>query len=708
MAAPTLPAAPEVDVDSLRWWRRPRRLRRQLALTLAGTALVSLLIVGVLNFFAANALLTNGSREQLVSVAESRVNSIESGVETVVGQTAATAANTAVVDALVEFDSSFAALNSRTLQPNQTAELERAYTERLLEPLAGVGFDELVVDDVIPQSNAGRYLQYHYTLPTADDFDRAEIVDAGDGSDYSAVHARFHPFLSSLAESDAVSDVLLINRSGEVVYTVEKRIDFGADLTDDLLDGTALTDTVLRRLPRVRTGDAVIADFEIYIPGGGRPSLFAVAAVKDDTEVVGALAIGISVDALTAITTANGDFEGVGLGKGESYVVGRDLLLRSESRRWLEDPEAYLGDIDDPELERLIRFFGSPIGIQPVDTDPVRVALDGGTFQGSSRNYLGDRTFAYARQISVGGVDWVVVAEQPLSELRAPLYGYAFRLGIVLALVLPAAALIGYFVADRLTRSIPPVVEMASEIAAGARDLDPPNLGSNEFGDLARRLVELAGQLGAQEDALSEEFERRRELLLSVLPPRLVMDEGEIGGTGESNDVGTVIAITIEVGGGQDDDDESAEFLRRFGRAVQSRAEQLDIERIRAAHDRFLFLAGVDRTDDGAHKAMDFALELLKVAASVSEADEVTPVVHIGMSTGPVATGVLESGSITFSAWGEPVRRALAIGALSTANEILVDESTAEALGDVGTLRPAADVIALDGEPMSLFTVAPR
>lgn len=386
-------------------------------------------------------------------------------------------------------------------------------------------------------------------------------------------------------------------------------------------------------------------------------------------------------------------------------MVGRDLLLRSESRRWLEDPQSYLDDIDDPELERLIDFFGSPIGIQPVDTDPVRVALDGGTFQGPSRNYLGDRTFAYARQITVGGADWVVVAEQPLSELRAPLYGYAFRLGIVLALVLPAAALIGYFVADRLTRSIPPVVEMASEIAAGARDLDPPNLGANEFGDLARRLAQLAGQLGAQEDALSAEFERRRELLLSVLPPRLVMDEGEIGGTGESNDVGTVIAITIEVGGGRDDDDESAEFLRRFGRAVESRAGQLDIERIRAAHDRFLFLAGVDRPDDGAQKAMDFALELLKVAASVSEADDVTPVVHIGMSTGPVATGVLESGSITFSAWGEPVRRALAIGALSTANEILVDESTAEALGDGATLRPAAAVIALDGEPMTLFTV---
>ncbi len=408
---------------------------------------------------------------------------------------------------------------------------------------------------------------------------------------------------------------------------------------------------------------------------------------------------------LTAITTANGDFEGVGLGQGESYVVGRDLLLRSESRRWLEDPQSYLDDVDDPEVKRFIEFFGSPIGIQPVDTEPVRVGSEGRIFEGSSRNYLGEFTFSYARQISAGGTDWVVVADQPLSELRGPLYDYVLRLGLVLALVLPAAALIGYFVADRLTRSIPPVVELASDIAAGARNLDPPSLGSNEFGDLARRLSQLARELGIQEEALSAEYERRRELPLSVLPPRLVMDEGEIGGTGEANDTGTVISIAIDAEGGQPDDDEVAEFIRRFGRAVESTADELDIERIRAAHDRFLFLAGVDRPDDGARNAADFAAELLEVTASMAVSDEVIPVVHIGMSTGPVATGVLESGSITFTVWGEPVRRALAIGALSTTNEILIDESTAEALGENAALQPAVDVIALDGEPMTLFTI---
>ncbi|MDH3681118.1 MAG: hypothetical protein OEV40_14360 [Acidimicrobiia bacterium] len=39
---------------------------------------------------------------------------------------------------------------------------------------------------------------------------------------------------------------------------------------------------------------------------------------------------------------------------------------------------------------------------------------------------------------------------------------------------------------------------------------------------------------------------------------------------------------------------------------------------------------------------------------------------------------MLDRGSLTFGAWGEPVRRALAIAALSRADEILVDLTTAE------------------------------
>jgi class 3 adenylate cyclase len=89
------------------------------------------------------------------------------------------------------------------------------------------------------------------------------------------------------------------------------------------------------------------------------------------------------------------------------------------------------------------------------------------------------------------------------------------------------------------------------------------------------------------------------------------------------------------------------------------------------------------------------------------EANQRALAIHIGVSTGPVATGVLDRGSLTFGAWGEPVRRALAISALSATDEILVDSTTVEAATQGWTLRAADDIVDLADEPMSVSTLLP-
>jgi class 3 adenylate cyclase len=62
---------------------------------------------------------------------------------------------------------------------------------------------------------------------------------------------------------------------------------------------------------------------------------------------------------------------------------------------------------------------------------------------------------------------------------------------------------------------------------------------------------------------------------------------------------------------------------------------------------------------------------------------------------------------LTFGAWGEPVRRALALASLATAGEVLVDDTTASACAQSWPLSPANDVVALDGHPMDLVRLDP-
>jgi class 3 adenylate cyclase len=131
-------------------------------------------------------------------------------------------------------------------------------------------------------------------------------------------------------------------------------------------------------------------------------------------------------------------------------------------------------------------------------------------------------------------------------------------------------------------------------------------------------------------------------------------------------------------------------------------ANELGLERVRAAADRALFLAGMGEESTGATAGVSFAATLVERISQMRQREGVDLSVQVGLSTGPVATGVLHSGAMTFSAWGEPVRRALAIVSLAGRDEVLVDESTRIEAEAAFGFEAATEVIGIDGEPMGL------
>ena len=138
----------------------------------------------------------------------------------------------------------------------------------------------------------------------------------------------------------------------------------------------------------------------------------------------------------------------------------------------------------------------------------------------------------------------------------------------ILLIILPVAALVGLWLARRLTRPIPVVLAAATSIADGERDLDIPDLGQDEFGDLARRLENMAEELGRpREAALASEYEDRRELLLAVLPPRLIDESGSVSDSGDLADLATVVAVTVDTSTNEleEDEDRRADLLDQGG-----------------------------------------------------------------------------------------------------------------------------------------------
>ena len=700
----TEPDEIERRAQELPWWNRPRRMRRQLSFSLAFVSFVSVLLVGGLNFFAASDLLQEGTEEQLVSIAEARTRSIEEGTNRLLSRVSALSSDLAVAAALEDFSKAFTDLEAAELTSDQQAELEDFYDERVIQPLLDVEAD-VTISDVFPPTGEGQFLQYHYgAVP---DEERETTFDSENGSEYSEVHAQYHPFFTELDEILNAGDIKLITLDGDVVYSTEKQIDFGTNLVDGPYSDSLLADTLTVRLPRSRTGDAVISDFELYLPNAARPTAFAMAGVRSGTELLGALVVEIPNEALSAITTANGEWEQVGLKNGESYLVGADSVLRSESRLWIEDPEAYLDKVEDDLVARRIEFLGSPVGLQAVDTKAVRAALDGETFQGRSSNYLGEDMFSYARLIDVAGVNWVVVADVSHSSARRPLYSYLLRIGITLAILLPAAAAVGSFMARRVTRPVPVILRAAEEVADGEREPDLPDFGRNEFGDLATRLSRAAERLGRQEKGLEAQYEETRAVLLAALPPRVVQDGRRPTSSGELTDVATAVAIAVDLDG--EDlrvDDALGDLYASASLSAEELAAERGIERVRAAADRYLFVAGLEEDDDGADSALDFAATFARRVTEFAAQEEISVDLQIGLSTGYVETGLMTRGNLTFTAWGEPVRSAMVIGSLSESTVVGVDATTVEvADSDRWTFSPAPPMRGLEDQPLDIYSL---
>lgn len=715
MTQPTTPDAsppvsgpgedPQQRFAALPWWRRPRRLRRQLAVALVITALLAVATFGGLNFFAARELLFRGTEQQLAASGAARATTIQAGADRLLGDIAVTSSSLALARALDDFTEAFADLESRRLTKQERAELAAWYRQRVVEPFEAAGLGPITLDEVVPDTRAAQWVQYHYTLREPGE---PPPVDAGDGTRYSRLNAELTPIFQAMSDSQGGGDVLLIDDTGTIVYSVAKGIGVGSNLITGPYAQTGLGRLVSDRLPRARVGTPLLTDFSVA--AADQPALYAVSSVRSGERLAGAFAVDIPVAAVNQITNASGESRAEPAGDSDTYLVASSGLLQSEPRAWSEDPDGYLdrlraGDAADQAEAQLIELFGSPVGIQEVDTDAVRAALDGGDFRGSAQNYFGDPTFAASEPFSPGGRQWVVVTEVPRAAARGPLLEYLLSILLVLVVILPIVAALGIWISRLFTRPIRPTVEAAQAIVAGEREPDVDTTRRDEFGDLGRRLTAMADSLAAHEAQLADEYERTRQLLLAVLPPQLVDDDGKVVGTGEAIEPATAVAVTVAPTYRDEDQENLREALGRAADLAEQIASSTGLERVRVSADRYLFVAGIGSVDAGADAAIDFADQFRRRLPI--DIAEVSLDLHVGLSSGVVATGVFDSGSLTFGAWGDPVRRALALSSLARVDAVLIDASTAQAAEGRWTLARAHDIVDLDDVPMDLFALDP-
>lgn len=682
--------------------RRGRRASTDVAAVMIGGALVGIILVGVFSFFAGRRFINGAIEDQLFDTGASRIARVERDLDAIRNLTSVLAAEPAMAAALDDLAAGFTDTTA-TLTPEQTAELRDRYAEGLAL-LTPPGVEPPAASELFPVSDRADYLQYWYWLKNPED-PRSRLVDPGDGSAYSAAHARQHPEIRELTSLLELDDVLLIDaNTRNIVYSLGKRADFGTNLELGPYRNTLLAEAVLDQFA-LGGNETVLIDFESYVPASGEPVLWVAAPIRADGALIGALAAAVPNEAVVDITTAGRNWEGTGLGDtGEIYIVGGDGLMRSESRLWIEDPEAYLDTVDragyDPEIGEAVAAFGTTVLIQPAETEALRSALTGDLFISTTKNYLDQETLTISALLDIEGVRWVAVAEGQTSEINEPLRSFLWRLFVVALIVIPSIVAISYVLARRLLRPIGPIVHGADAVAAGRLDVHLDESGSDEFSELASQFNQFVAALTVQQAAGIRTEAETTELLASVVPQRLI-DRVRDGDRDIAESLGnaTLVAISARSQGDtrtEDLVDHSVELSARLAEMAQRHgAEQLS-----SSADISLYATGLDDADPQIETAVAFAVEARQWMREMTEASGIETTNSIGIAAGEVVAGIVGTERMAVDVLGVPRRVALSLAGAGQRGQILVDASIAARVDSRWSLERIQDLSDLDGRPL--------
>jgi len=168
--------------------------------------------------------------------------------------------------------------------------------------------------------------------------DRQLLLDAGDGSSYSARHAEFHAGIDEFLAAHEYYDVFLVLPGGEVAYSYFKEEDFATDLMDGPWRDTGLATAVQAAL-RLDTGQVSFSEFTPYQPSEGAWSAFFAGPIQFADGQTGALAFQVGTRRI------GGRLESIAgtRATANTSLVGPEITIVGEapwSRPTPEEPES--------------------------------------------------------------------------------------------------------------------------------------------------------------------------------------------------------------------------------------------------------------------------------------------------------------------------------------------------------------------------------
>ena len=469
-------------------WFLNLSLSKKQILVLLVSGLLPALLIAAISMAIADRQISTQSFNQLDAIRQIKAASIRRYFENLKGQITLLADSRDIQQAMASLPVEFANISKTDeTSPADIAgmkvHLENYYSHQFNKKYGDTnGGEQFDINSALDKlSEQAIILQYDYIVDNDNPLGEKHKLDSHSGkSAYHRQHAQLQPYMREYLARFGYYDIFLIDAdSGSVVYTAYKELDYATSLHDGPWRDSGLA-KVFKKAMNAPKGAIVTQDFSPYTPSYGAPAGFVATPITRDGKLIGVLAIQLSIDALNTIMD-----ERSGMGKsGESYLVGDDYLMRSDS-------------LNDPQHHSVIESFRHP------DQGSARTASSVAAMAGKSghdivKDFKGIPVLSSYAPLDVDGLKWGIVTEISKSEAYAGMHMLTY---LIIAITLAAAAAVSVF-ALYISRLISkPILELGEIIqrveVEGDFQLNLNNHWRDEIGQTSRALDKLLNNLSS-------------------------------------------------------------------------------------------------------------------------------------------------------------------------------------------------------------------
>jgi methyl-accepting chemotaxis protein len=328
--------------------------------------------------------------------------------------------------------------------------------------------------------------------------EKDKLDSSGDGSMYDRVHQDFHPMFQQFQQEFGFYDVFIVDaKTGNVVYSVFKELDFGTSLTSGPYKDTGLAESFKKAVNGNNKNATYLTDFAPYGPSYNAQASFISSPIFSDGKMAAVLIFQMPIDRIDNVMTHLKTWEKNGLGEtGQTYLVGHNKVMKSNDRLLLQNKAAFLEQAKILNLPSVtmdeINKRNTTIGLLKINNTFINEALSGKDGFIIDNNYLNEPSLSAFKPLKIQGLDWFIISEQSQTEafrsikdLKNTVYTTLMIMSI-LALII--GAILGLLLSKVIVSPINNMVKLMYDIAEGEGDLTQrlPTKSNDELAELAK------------------------------------------------------------------------------------------------------------------------------------------------------------------------------------------------------------------------------